>query len=498
MAKDIELFLKRSRELFDLQSILQSLAWDQETMMPPKGAALRAGQISTLASLYHQKLLQPDWGELLDGLEEQDSEIWEKASLREMRRRIKKATQVPNELVKELAETTSLAYQLWVEARQESDFSKFAPTLQRVVALKREEARCLQESNSLYEALLDEYEPEMTTQKLDSIFTELRPQLSELLGKIQQSSSQPDLSLLRGGFSQERQEEFGREVLTAMGFDWQAGRMDTSPHPFCSGLTPFDVRITTRYSERDFTSAFFGVVHEGGHALYEQGLGKEHVGLPACEAISLGIHESQSRLWENQVGRSRPFWKHWLPRLRLAFPGQFKEARLEEFVHAVNRVEASFIRVEADEVTYGLHVILRYELEKDLIEGDLEVVDLERAWDEKMDRYLGLRPSSSAQGVLQDTHWSQGLIGYFPTYLLGNLYAAQVYHQARQSIPSLEEKIEEGNLLLLREWLLENIHSRGKTVTASELIQDVSGGPLNAQFFITYLKEKFGTMYRLN
>ncbi len=491
-------FVERSRELCDLDSTLRLLQWDQETMMPVLGISSRASQIATLATLYHQKLTDPKLGELLDTLKTKELELWLSASVRELYRQYEKATRIPPELVRELAETTSLAYAVWVKARQDSDFDAFGPWLGKIVQLKRQQAICFQPAGSLYDALLDDYEPGVTTQELDKIFSALRPKLSSLLARIQASPKQPDTNVLKGHFPLAKQESFARTVLVSLGFKSEMGRLDVSPHPFCTGLSPQDVRITTRYSENDFTSSFFGTMHEAGHALYEQGLELEHFGLPACTTISLGIHESQSRLWENQVGRSQSFWKYWFPRLKKTFTGQFDGIFLEDFVHVINRVEASLIRVEADEVTYGLHVILRYELEKLLLEDQLPIADLGETWNARMEEYLGISPSRTAEGVLQDTHWSQGLIGYFPTYLLGDLYAAQFFSQAQESISDLDTQIHSGQLISLREWLREQIHRHGKTVSAQQLISDISGEPLRSKFFLDYLENKFGQLYALS
>ncbi len=491
-------FMRQSRELIELKSVLEILTWDQETMMPSRAGPFRARQFSALSALYHQKLTSPDLGENLERLSTEELDLWPQAAVREMRREHEKAVKLPEALVRELAETTSLAYGAWVEARQKSDFASFSPWLEKVLKLKQEEARCLQFSDSLYEALLDHYEPGMTVGRLDELFAVIRPELTSLLQRILSSSKQPDRDLLKGKFPAAQQEAFGRDVLTAMGFQWDAGRLDRSPHPFCSGLSPLDVRITTRYSEDDFCSSLFGMIHEGGHALYEQGLDPEHYGSLACDGISLGIHESQSRLWENQIARSRAFWDHWFPRLLQTFPGQLDHVSLEDFVHAINRVEASLIRVEADEVSYGLHVILRYELEKKMVEGDLKVQDLEEAWNTSMKAYLEVEPSNSAEGALQDVHWSMGGFGYFPTYLLGNLYGAQICHQVREEFPDIEDSIATGNLTPLREWLGEHIHGKGRTVSAEELIEQISGSPLNSDYFLDYLKNKFTPLYDLS
>ena len=491
-------FEQLSEELILLRSVLDTLSWDQETMMPPQGGAFRALQMSALSAFHHQKLTDPSLGELLDRLQEADLELWPKAAVRELGRDRDKAMQLPERLVRELAETTSLAYEAWVQARGNSDWPQFSPWLEKILRLKRQEARYLQKSDSLYDALLDHYEPDMTVQELDPLFAILRPRLTELLTQIQASGRQPDPELLKGHFPAAQQQDFGRQVLSAMGFQWEAGRLDRSPHPFCTGLSPLDVRITTRYSENDFSSSLFGIIHEGGHALYEQGLGFEHYGSAACDSISLGIHESQSRLWENQVGRSRAFWEHWFTHLKEVFPGQLDHISIDTLVQGINRVEPSLIRVEADEVSYGLHVILRYELEKLMIEGDLEVPDLEEVWNAKMEEYLGVVPSNASEGVLQDIHWSHGSMGYFPTYLLGNLYAAQIFHQANLAMPELEENIRSGKLIPLREWLGREIHQRAKTVTAERLIEDITDEPLSSQYFLDYLEHKFTHLYGLS
>ena len=492
-----EWFLARSREMVNLRGVLALLSWDQETLMPPRGTPLRAQQSAMLAGLYHEKLTEPQWADVLEELEDASSDPWISASVREMRRLYQRAVRIPQSLVRELAETASLAYQVWVDARQKSDFGLFVEPLEKIIRLKREEARCLQFPGSPYNALLDEYEPEMTTTELDALFSALRPQLTDLLARIRDSAIEPDPSILQGDFPRQGQESFGRRILTTMGFDWQGGRLDVSPHPFCSAFSPVDVRITTRYSEESFASSLFGMVHEGGHALYEQGLGEEHFGLPASESISLGIHESQSRLWENQVARGRPFWDYWYPRLKETFPGRLDAVSLDDFMQVINLVEATLIRVEADEVTYGLHVILRYELEKALLEGSLSVQDLDQVWKERMGDYLGVVPEHSSEGVLQDTHWSQGLIGYFPTYFVGNLYAAQMFQQAQRDLPDLEQLFRSGELKPLREWLRENVHVHGKTLSASELIRRVSGESLDSSYFLTYLESKFGDLYAL-
>ncbi len=488
-------FKSWSQELTHLRGISSILAWDQEVIMPPRGAEFRAQQRATLAGISHSRLVDPALSELLDELENEDLQELDRASLREMRRQHEKAIRVPETLVRELEEISSIAYEHWVRARRDSDFSVFEPWLSRIIELKREEARCLALTDSAYETLMDEFEPAAKESQLEAVFSKIRPRLIELLHRIEGSPVRP--KNLEGVYPVKEQDAFGRKILTSVGFDWKAGRLDTSPHPFCVGLTPNDVRITTRHTENDFSRALFGMIHEGGHGLYEQGLDEANYGLPVCDSTSLGMHESQSRLWENQIGRSRSFWEHWYPELRKAFPGQLDHLSLDDFVLAINRVSPSLIRVEADEVTYGLHIIMRYEIEKKLISEEINAPDLPDVWDSKMEEYLGIRSSNAADGVLQDTHWSQGLIGYFPTYLLGNLYGAQLLNTASQEIPDLDSHVRSGNMLGLKEWLRVNVHHPGRTLSASDLISKITGEDLSADYFLDYLDEKYSELYRL-
>ena len=465
--------------------------------MPVKGAANRASQRATAAAIYHEKLTDPTLTDLIKRLQDMDLESVEMRSVEELCRKQQKALRLPRQLVEDLARNAANAYESWIKACRDSDFNEFAPWLEKMLVLKREEARLLEVSESYYESLLDEYEPGMKEPALEEILGQVRPHLTDLLEKITDSPVHSGVKHFEGVFPIHVQERFGRDVLSAMGFDWEAGRLDQSPHPFCTGLSPQDVRITTRYSEKDFSVALFGIIHEGGHALYEQGLDPAHHGLPVCEAISLGVHESQSRLWENHVGRSPEFWTHWLPRLKEAFPDQLEGISLDDFMFSVNLVEASPVRVTADEVTYGLHIIIRFELEKALLNRELEVRSLPTEWNRRMESYLGIKPKHDAEGVLQDVHWSHGLIGYFPTYLLGNLYAAQLMDQAAKSVPELGSHITNGNLIPLREWLRTNVHRIGKLLSAEEMISKITGKSLNPDYFIHYLETKFGELYEL-
>ena len=497
MGRAYEDFIRRARELQDIGHAQALLHWDQETCMPAKGYPLRARSTGTLAGIFHEKLTHPGFVDLVKRLAQVDLRGDEAVNLRELEREQSRALKLPGELVIELGRTTSLAREAWVEARQKSDFRLFEPWLDKVVGLKREVAHRVGFEGSIYNALLDEYEPCSRVEEIAPLFEKLRRRLVPLVERIAAAGGSPARGILDQEFPVEGQEFFGRQVMTDMGFDMEAGRLDVSVHPFCTGMSRNDVRLTTRYSPGKMGESLFGIIHESGHGLYEQGLPEEAAGTPLCSSISLGIHESQSRLWENMVGRSKAFWKHYLPRLREVFPQQLEGVSMERFYAAVNQVEPSFIRVEADEVTYNLHILLRFELERELLEGKVPVAELPEAWNGRMESYLGIRPPNDAQGVLQDVHWSSGLLGYFPTYTLGNLYAAQFHNQALEEMPDLLEQVEEGRLGGLKAWLNEKIHARGRRVTADELIAEVSGEPLEADYFMDYLETKFGELYRI-
>jgi len=493
MTSEYARFLPLVQEIYYLRTTAGLLSWDQETMMPPKAAEIRAKQLATLSSLHHQKLTGPEFGDLLGTLETQSLEPDAQVVVREMGRDYRRAVKVPTALVKEISETTSLAYSVWIRARAQSDFQMFSPWLKKIVRLKTEEARCLGFEKNLYDAHLDDYEPGLTAEKAGKLFGLIRDEVITLLdGAVRLSSKQASDGWLKATYPLDLQQSFGREIVDRMGIDWESGRLDVSPHPFCSGNGPTDVRITTRYNEHDCLISLFGMIHETGHALYEQGLEIGNFGTPLCDTVSLGIHESQSRLWENLVARSREFWEHWFPRFRKIFPEQTRGLEFEDFYRAINKVERTLIRVDADELTYNLHVILRFELEQAMFEERLSVDELEEAWNRKMKQYLDRVPPDSAQGVLQDVHWASGLLGYFPTYLLGNIYAAQFYRQAKMEIADLADQIRAGRLESLRDWLKEKIHRQGKRFSASDLVQRVTGETPDAKYFIAYLREKFG------
>jgi len=489
-------FYDRARQIFDLAQAQQALEWDQEVMMPPKGGTQRAHQLATLATVLHEKVTDPFYGELLDTLEDTaDLDGRACADVREARRNRDRAVRIPPKLVAERTEACSLAQMVWMEARPKSDFAAFRPHLEKIVALTRDMAEALDAPNR-YDALLDEYEPGMTEARLRIVFNDLRGRLVPLLKDIRGASRRPDPTLLTRRFPSEGQEAFCRRIVMDMGFDLEAGRFDVSAHPFTNG-TLADVRLTTRYQENWLPCALFGAIHEGGHGLYEQGLDPERYRDPAGGACSMGIHESQSRLWENLIGRSLAFWCRYYPMLRDAFPGVLEGVPLEAFHAAVNAVQPSLIRTEADEVTYNLHILLRFDLESDLIAQRVEVKDLPERWNHKMKDYLGIEPPNDGQGVLQDIHWAAGLFGYFPTYALGNLYAAQFMEQMRTELPDLDAILSRGDLRTVKTWLNERIHVHGRFWTAQELCQRVTGQPLSAEPLMRHLDAKASATYGL-
>jgi carboxypeptidase Taq len=498
-----EELIRRSKEQALLASCSSLLGWDEQTYMPRGGADHRGNQMALLAGLHHEKATDPRIGTLLGTLEGSelatDPESPAAVNLREIRRGYDRQTKLPRALVEELARTTSLAQQEWVAARQKSDFARFRPWLERVVHLKRREAECLSGGTASYDVLLDEYEPGATGAELARLFAALRQALVPLVEAILGSRVRPDLSVLRqaGGYPLDRQRIFGEAVAAAIGFDFRCGRLDTAAHPFCSGIGPGDCRITTRYEPADFSDALFGVLHETGHALYDQGLDPEHFGTPMGEAVSLGVHESQSRLWENAVGRSRPFWTHVFPLAQQIFPGTLAGVALDDLLLAVNRVEPSLVRVQADEVTYNLHVLLRFELEQALLSGDLAVGDVPAAWNEGMQRLLGLTPPGDAEGCLQDIHWSAGLFGYFPTYTLGNVYAAQLFARAGVELGDLNAAFARGEFAGLLGWLRDRVHRHGRRYRPARLIEQATRTAPDPRPLVDALHTKYSALYRL-
>ncbi len=487
-----------SKQIAILGSIGGMLGWDQRVMMPPNATAHRAEQFATLSAIIHQRATDPRIEELLAIVEQsdlvKDPESVEVVNIRQWRREYDHATKLPLELVVEFRRTTALAEKAWEEARAKSDFSLFQPHLEKIVPLVREIAERYGYEREPYDALLDEYEQGMTAQEVDTLFAPLRAKTPELVAQIQSAPRQPNTPILHRHFPQAEQERFCRLIAEAIGFDWNSGRLDPTVHPFATRLGPGDVRITTRYYEDFLSPALFGTLHELGHALYEMGLPTEYYGTPMGESTSLGIHESQSRMWENFVGRSRAFWEHFYPIAQQYFSA-LHDVSLDEFVFAINAVQPSTIRVEADEVTYNLHILLRFELELALMRGELKVADLPSAWNERFKAYMGFEPPNDAQGVLQDVHWSGGMIGYFPTYTLGNLYAAQLFEQAERDLGDLQAMFRKGEFRPLLEWLRTHIHQQGKRYTAKQLVERVTGKPPSAEPLLNYFQRKFGTLY---
>jgi len=492
-----EAFIRRVREIGQLAATEALLDWDYEVNMPPGGLKTRAEQLALIAALAHERRTDPRLGELIAQLEGRTDDPIQATNVREMRRVFDRAVKVPSDLVRRISRATTLAKDAWTRAREQNDFPRFAPHLQELLELKREVADRIGHAGERYDALLDEYEPGMTSAQVAAIFDSLKGPLSQFVKDIAGAPVRPDAGLLRRHFPRPAQEAFARRMAEAIGFDFQRGRLDVSTHPFCSGAGPGDVRLTTRYYEDYFSPSVFGVLHEAGHGLYEQGLDEQHVFTPMGQAASLGIHESQSRMWENFVGRSRAFWECYYPEAQAAFPAALGDVSLDAFHGAINVVAPSLIRVEADEVTYNLHIILRFELERALISERLAVRDVPAAWNDRMRELLGIAPPTNREGCLQDIHWSMGAFGYFPTYALGNLYAAQFYEAAGRAIPDLEKTFRRGDFAPLRDWLRANIHVHGQRYHAAELVRRVTDRPLSADAFLRYVRGKFSAIYGL-
>jgi carboxypeptidase Taq len=493
--------IRRVKDYSLLNSCASVLGWDERTYMPRRGSAHRAEQMALLARKSHEMLTAPQIGELLAEVENsppvRDPYSVPAANVRNIRRVYDRAVKLPKELVEELARVTTRAQQVWQEAKQANDFAAFQPWLEKIIQLKRQEAEAVGYAAVPYDALLEEFEPGASTAEITRTFAALREELVPLIGAVLASGRRPPRQILTREYPVDRQEVFGQATAAAIGFDFAAGRLDVTSHPFCSGVGPGDCRITTRYNPRHLTEAFFGILHEAGHGMYEQGLDSEHFGTPMGTAASFGIHESQSRLWENLVGRSRPFWEHFFPRARQVFLEPLRDVSLNDFVFAINDVQPSYIRIEADEATYNLHIILRFELEQALIRGDVQAADVPVVWNEKFQQSFHLTPSTNAQGCLQDIHWSFGGFGYFPTYTLGNLYAAQFMEKARHDLSDLDADFRRGEFGRLKGWLSENVYRHGQRYPAGELCRRVTGKPLSHRPFLAYLRNKYAPLYGL-
>lgn len=487
-------------EVMDLQAATALLSWDQQTYMPPAGAEERSEQLATLSRLIHLKSTAPEVGQLIEDLlpyaETLPPDSDDARLIRKAKRAYDKQTKVPADLVAEFTQVTTLAQEAWVQARAEANFAHFRPHLEKIVELRRAYAACFAPYDHVYDPLLDDFEPGMKTAEVQAIFNALRPRQVELVRQIT-ARPQVEDGFLFLRYSEKKQWDFGVEVITRFGYDWKAGRQDRSAHPFTTAFGLGDVRITTRIHPRNLTSGLFSTMHECGHALYHQGIGRNLRRTLLADGASMAVHESQSRMWENLVGRSRPFWQFAYPRLQALFPRQLGNVSLEAFYKAINKVKPSFIRVEADEATYNLHIMLRLELEIALAEGSLEVKDLPEAWNARMQEYLGIVPPDDRLGVLQDVHWSAGLIGYFPTYALGNLVSAQLWEVIHRDLPDLESRIARGEFADLLAWLREKIHQHGAKFEPQDLIQRVTGSPITPEPYLRYLTAKYGEIYGL-
>jgi len=485
-------------EIMRLNYIRALLGWDQQVNMPKGSVKGRAEQLAIMQKLIHSRIKSEKAGELIKNAEKQEnlSEI-DLAMIREAKREYEHATRIPDDLVVEIAKTASLGHVEWEKAREKSDFSIFKPYLEKMIKLQIEFAEKLNTGPTLYSTLIDLYEPGATYDWISKIFNSLKSELVKIVDKLDNSSDKPDQSILKKYYNPDKQWQLSIEIVKKLGFDFNVGRQDKSTHPFSTSISSIDTRITTRILENFLSTCIFSTIHECGHALYQMGFKEDLHDTLLADGCSLGIHESQSRMWENIVGRSKEFWSYWYPSFQKAFPENLKDIPMEEFYRAINIVQPSFIRVEADEVTYALHIILRFEMEKMIIEDNLQVDELPAIWNEKMEDLLGIRPPNDAEGVLQDVHWSGGAFGYFPTYALGNLYAAQIYNNAMKKISSLSEDYKEGKFSSLLNYLKENVHQYGKIYRAPDLIKKITGEDLNSTYFIDYIKEKFYPIYRL-
>jgi carboxypeptidase Taq len=486
------------KDIATLGSCEAILSWDEVTYMPSGGAEHRANQKALLAGMFHKKATASTIGDWLSEVESSDimgNGDPVSANVRELRRQYDKMVKLPESLVTEFTRVTSLAHQVWVDARKNNDFKAFLPSLEKIIDLSRQKAEAIGYTEEPYDALMDDYEPNTTSKQVEEVFTALRADLVPVLEKIMGGSKKPPVEIVERTYPVDMQKTFVEEAARAIGYNFDAGRLDITTHPFCTQIGPGDVRITTRYNENRFNDAFFGVLHEAGHGIYEQNLPKDQFGLPMGEACSLGIHESQSRMWENFVGRSHAFWEFLYPQAQRSFAAALKDTDLDDFHFAINDVRPSYIRVEADEVTYNLHIMLRFEMELALIRGDLKAADAPAAWNEKFKNYFGIDIPDDTKGCLQDVHWSAGLFGYFPTYALGNLYAAQFFAKADAELGGLQDQFRQGSFDNLRNWLQENIHQHGRRYPAPELVQRVTGKPLSAAPLIEYLKAKFYPLY---
>jgi carboxypeptidase Taq len=501
MSEKYQALLEYSNEIQNVNKAAGLLGWDQQVNMPPGGAPARAKALSTLARIGHEMLVNDTTARLLEDAERETSgmphDSDEASLIRQVRYEYEKNAKLPSAYVAEFAGVTSEAHEIWAHARANNDFAHFLPSLQRIMDLVVQGAEYLGYPEHPYDALLDSYERGITTQRVAEIFDGHKPKLVALISAVNQVSDRVSDAPLRQDFDIDAQRAFAMEVVQGFGFDMQRGHQAIAVHPFCSSFSSGDVRITTRFNKDWLNPALFGMMHEAGHAMYEQGVAPHLDGTALGGGTSLGVHESQSRMWENIVGRSKGFWSWALPKLQARFPAQLGNVDLDTFYRAINQVSRSFIRVEADEATYNLHIMLRFEIETGLLSGKIKVADLPKEWNGRFETFFGTTPPSDTLGCLQDVHWSSGLVGYFPTYALGNLLSAQYYNKALAAHPSIPEEIADGKFDTLLKWLNENIHQYGSKFTSDELTRKVTGEGIQSNDYIAYLERKFGEVYGL-
>lgn len=490
-----EEYTSRMKKIADVRHAAAVLQWDEETYLPSKGAAFRGQQLATLSEIAHEWSIDPALGELMKTLKERDD--LDEPGKRNITLSLEDYTRQQKftpAFIRLLSETTSHCFHTWIKARNANSFALFREDLDKMIELKKQEAELAGYEHHPYNALLDQYEKGATVTLLDNAFNQVRQPLKDLLDKILAQPAVDD-SFLHRIYPKQQQWDFGMEVIRQMGFDFEAGRQDISEHPFTTSFNRNDVRITTRIDELDMGNMLWSCIHETGHGLYEQGLPEEYYGLPLGEYASLSIHESQSRLWENNVGRSLSWWQHWYPVLQSRFPEQLKDISIDQFYKGINKVKASLIRTEADEVSYHFHVMIRYELEKNLMEGSLSVADIPAYWNGRYAEYLGVTVPDDKRGCLQDVHWSHGSLGYFPTYSLGSFYGAQLFLAAEDQDNTIAPGVRQGNTAPLLDWLRQKVHRHGRRYTSEELCRNATGQTLDIQYFLHYLLDKYKKIY---
>jgi len=490
-----EQFMNYVKEMSQYGEAISLMAWDLRTYAPKNGVEGRSDVIATLSQKVHQMATSDEMKGYIEALKGNTQDEIIQKSIEECEKEYSKHSKIPSDEYKEYVSLQAKSEAVWEEAKEKNDFEMYRPYLEKMVEYNKRFAEYWGYEKHIYNALLDNFEPGVTVDVLDEVFPAVRKSLTDLLQEIQKSDVNPDSTLLTGHFPKEQQEAFSLEILKRMGYNFEGGRLDETVHPFAIDLNQGDVRVTTKYDEKDFRTAVFGTIHEGGHALYEQNISSKLAYTPLAGGTSMGIHESQSLFWENFVSRTEPFWKNHYDLFLSHAPESFQHVKFEDFYRAVNEVKPSFIRIEADELTYCLHIMVRYELEKALMNDEIEVKDLPKLWNDKMEEYLGIRPKTDQEGVLQDVHWSGGAFGYFPSYALGYMYAAQ-FHNTMKNDLDVEEIIGKGDFEQIRKWLTENIHQYGKMKKPLEILEGVTNEKLDPTYLVDHLREKYQKIYQ--